>query len=378
MSERLRQLILLLRSHLLGFDAKALFPALSEAEWNELYELALSHGVQGFAYEGAYRLGLKLPDGLRKIWRAKMVNDVRRYFEIRNECVYLVEKLESNGIKPVILKGFSVSRFYPFPELRLMGDMDILVDEDFYQAALMLEEAGYRARKEVAVHHIEFTNDKFLLELHRMPLTPAGYKDYDRLVAMVNFTELMNRCRFFDLNAISMLGLGEDDFIHLNFVHILKHLFHDRVVLRNFCDIVVLFNSIRREDWQGYYDMFVDCGLEKHFSGLVSFLVFEFGLPHELVNGIKLLDKAEADDFAAAVFSVTSVKEGANQYYSSLSFKGVLKMLFLYLEAAGRDTLIKYPYCRKFILLRPVGFIHAYVDYAGELLKKLVGRQNEK
>lgn len=390
---RLTPLILLLRSHLMGADIRAQFPSLSSTEWNDLYALARSHGVTGFAYEGAFRANIEIPAPLKFIWRQKMISDIQHYYSLQKECLHIIHLFRKNDIKPVILKGFSVSQTYPIPELRLMGDTDILIPEKFYQAALILESAGYRARKEVAVHHVEFAKDRFLLELHRAPFTPIGKKSYDRLIQAVAFTG--DKYEYLDLNGNSIPVLCEEDFINLSFEHILKHLIHDRMALSNICDILMLFVSYTKrygttsslndsgqqtswengdKDWSIYYNLIESCGIAEHFSGIISFLVHAFGLPLDAVRGIKLLGREEADAFADKVFSVTNVRKGANRYYADLSLSGTFLMLGRYLKAVSRDMLIKYPYCRKTVFLRPVAFIHAYVDYAIELVRKLAGR----
>jgi len=163
MDERIQELVLILRSHFLDFDAKKAFPAISENQWLELYDLSIAHGVQGFAYEGIYKSGLPLPEGLRQRWRKKMTDDVLKYYSLQKEFFRVMILLRQNGILPVVLKGFSVSQLYPIPELRVMGDMDILVREKFYEAALCLEQLGYKARKEVAIHHVEFSSGKYII-----------------------------------------------------------------------------------------------------------------------------------------------------------------------------------------------------------------------
>ncbi|MCL2252966.1 MAG: nucleotidyltransferase family protein [Lachnospiraceae bacterium] len=372
MDDRLRQLISLLRSHLLRVDVKPLFPVLSDIEWSELYELALSHGVQGFAYEGAFFSNIPIPPTLREIWRQRMICDVRKYYSIQRECFRVICNLKNNDIKPVILKGLSVSQAYPYPELRVMGDIDILVHNRFFEAALCLEEMGYRAKKEVAVHHIEFKKKNFLVELHRIPFTPTGVKNYDNLIKAVSFTG--EEHKYIKVTDAEIPVLTDEDFINESIEHILKHLTHDRMALRNVCDILMLFVTYQRNSWIDYYDLIEKNGMGEQFSGIVSLLVYEFGLSEELVSGIKLLEPKDEQKFAENVFSILSAHKGANKYYSSLSVRGAFRMLFNYLNAVRRDILIKYPYCRENILLRPIAFIHAYFDYLVELMRKMIGR----
>ncbi|MDR0326552.1 MAG: nucleotidyltransferase family protein [Oscillospiraceae bacterium] len=372
MDEKIEHLILLLRSHLLGFDAKTAFPGLSEQEWAELYDLSVSHGVQGFAYEGAYRSGIVIPEELKQRWRDRMVEDVLRYYSMQRELMRVIEALKQNGAKPVVLKGISVSRLYPIPELRLMGDIDILVSDRYYEAALCLEEMGYKAQKEVAIHHIEFLHSKYLIELHRLPFTPIGIKHYDKLVKAVDFTGA--EFQIININGFDIPVLNGRNYIDESFEHILKHLIHDRITLRNLCDMAMLFKGVQDEDWKVDYDLISACGLGDLLSGIASLLVVEFGLPAELVKGIPIMEADREKEFARGVFSVSDAKTGTNRYYTSLPATGAVRMLLRYLRAVSRDLLIKYPYCRKNVLLRPAAFIHAYSDYLFALIHKAFGR----
>lgn len=47
----------------------------------------------------------------------------------------LVLTLRKAGIEPVLLKGQGLSRYYPTPELRQCGDIDIYVGEENYEKA---------------------------------------------------------------------------------------------------------------------------------------------------------------------------------------------------------------------------------------------------
>jgi hypothetical protein len=376
MTERMRQLFLLLRAHLLGFDIKGTFPELTEPEWSELYGLSLSHGVHNLAFEGIVAAGLTVPEGLRSRWMKRVLEDVLKYYGIAGEFIRITDAMKEEGLNPVILKGFSVSRMYPKPELRVMGDIDILVHERFYAAALCLEGLGYKARKEVAVHHIEFAHGKYLVELHRTPFTPIGFKGYDRLVNAVNFTGA--EFRNVSIDGMPIPILTEKSFIDESFEHILKHLIHDRITLRNLCDILMLFADIQKDlnvtDWSAYYGLMDACGMGHLFSGLTSVLVNGFGLPPEAACGIPLMDDGEAAAFADEILSVADIRAGTNRYYEKLGFFGAARMLTRYLGAVRRDVKIKYPYCRKSVFLRPVALVHAYWDYFYDLFKKLLGR----
>jgi len=370
MTERLKQLILLLRSHLFRENVRDLFPKLSTEEWDELFHLALSHGVAGFCYEGAYHSGIIIPEPLKRLWHQNMLDTIESYFTLQSECLRIIKTLKENHINPIILKGFSVSEIYPCPMLRKMFDLDILITENLFDTALVLESLGYQAKKEVAIHHIEFVKGNNLVELHHALFTPVGHKEYDEMIKLMAFTGEKSRTMVLYGNDFPILP--KTDFINECFGHLLKHLIHDRLVLRNICDILLLLKTAGNDEFIDLYTQNMNNDLGWYLKGINSLLIHEFGLSPEQTAGIPLLSHNESETFSAALFSVSSGFTGTNKYYTSLKFGERLKMLCKYLKAAGQGILIRYPYCRKSILLRPIAFIHAYFDYFTELMGKVI------
>ena len=96
---------------------------------------------------------------------------------ITNQTVMDAEKkavglLHENHIPCVILKGSSYAQYYPHPELRVRGDIDILVNEsDFETAADLLIKDGFTSnttpQKSPGARHIEYFKNGIEIELHR-------------------------------------------------------------------------------------------------------------------------------------------------------------------------------------------------------------------
>jgi hypothetical protein len=82
-----------------------------------------------------------------------------------------VSLLQRAGIEPVLLKGWSVSRHYPFPAVRLSGDIDLIVRPAEVSRA---EEVLRAARSEGVVFHVDLHDERTWTDL--------PYRDFrDRL-----------------------------------------------------------------------------------------------------------------------------------------------------------------------------------------------------
>ena len=97
-----------------------------------------------------------------------------RWIRVMHAQDQLLDLLETQDIPCVIIKGAAAAMAYPYPTLRLMGDVDFLVKRtDFEKAAALLEENGYALahEKNSASHHYGYSKDRIRFELHkRIPL----------------------------------------------------------------------------------------------------------------------------------------------------------------------------------------------------------------
>ena len=146
-----------------------LFNVIKKSLWNsgiayadqEIYEEMRMHGL--IALPAPVIKELSLPDELMVSWKNAIVKQVRDY------CVYAeVQASLPISVSYVILKGTSAAKYYPYPEYRSMGDIDIMTRrEDFETACDMLIGAGYEELRCGELRHREFTKNGIMIEVHR-------------------------------------------------------------------------------------------------------------------------------------------------------------------------------------------------------------------
>ena len=88
---------------------------------------------------------LSLPSELATEWKKDIVRQISFY------SLYCLEQTKLPVAVPyVILKGTSAAKYYPYPEYRMMGDIDIMTSrEDFETACKQLMDNGYEMIKEI-------------------------------------------------------------------------------------------------------------------------------------------------------------------------------------------------------------------------------------
>ena len=168
-----RDVILLLKSAISG--EKYELP--EEFNIEEAYELLNEQGVTAMGYVGAVQCGIdkKLP---------AMVKMLRSYFaaasysEGQMEMIgRIYEAFQKEKIDFMPVKGCNMKALYPNPELRTMGDADILIKIQQYEKIRpIMRSLGFEEKYE-SNHELVWTCPELMVELHKR-LIPSYNKDY--------------------------------------------------------------------------------------------------------------------------------------------------------------------------------------------------------
>lgn len=165
--------VTLLRSAITG--EKLLLP--EEFDLETAYPELKKHHMDALLYDGAVRCGIskKLPvmqELFQKYCRALLTSEGQM-----RQLERIFAAFEANGIDYMPLKGSKMKALYPKPELRYMGDADILIRTEQYQQIASVMKALEFSLKEETDHEIIWYNKELLVELHKH-LIPSYNKDY--------------------------------------------------------------------------------------------------------------------------------------------------------------------------------------------------------
>ena len=152
---------------------------INEEDLNELYNHSL------IALPARIISNLELNDELRDKWNNMIIKQIAYYVKY----LYMQDHLPLT-VPYVILKGTSAAQYYPHPELRAMGDIDIITRrEDSKTACKMLIEGGFQEitsdeDKERKRQRVFIKND-IILEMHSFFASvndPGKGKRFDDLI----------------------------------------------------------------------------------------------------------------------------------------------------------------------------------------------------
>ena len=248
----------------------------SAVDWTAVLAEGDKHAVTALLYPGMRQLSDVPEDVLAKTRGAAITASIASENMLKNQREIL-DLLEANYILCAVLKGTSVSCFYPHPELRTPGDIDILTGEKgIEQAREYLTAAGFAFDHETEMHQA-FYGLGALVEIHRtasmFPDLPKG-----KYAAAFMGGALEHRhegtlsgiafpCLDFPYQMVSLLA------------HIERHMRSAGIGLRQICDWAVTIHAHREDLGEEELSLLEQCGL-LHFAKIVTGMCEKYlGLP---------------------------------------------------------------------------------------------------
>ena len=141
------------------------------------YKLVNSHHMGPMIYDGAARCGIskKLPV-MQKLFQGYLRAMMKSEKQMQ-QLERVFDAFEKAGIQYLPLKGCVMKALYPAPELRVMGDADVLIRlEQREQITAIMENLGFTNKGDTD-HEFVWVNDGLYLELHKR-LIPSYNEDF--------------------------------------------------------------------------------------------------------------------------------------------------------------------------------------------------------
>ena len=224
-------------------------------DWHEIYDLAERQAVLALAYEGMTLLPEnQRPDfEFRMQWYADVERQRIMSRHIKERAAYLVQKMREIGFSAVVIKGPALAAYYPKPELRATGDIDLWV----WREGLPFEESRRkvidfvlsrqknhpeREIPEVNYHHIDMPCFRDVeVEAHFVPSYFNNFYQNKRF---------QKWCEIFQKSTVSSGFLTTPDFnVVFTFQHLYRHLVGEGVGLRQVLDcMMALRQDFDREE----------------------------------------------------------------------------------------------------------------------------------
>ena len=192
--------------------------------------LIQKQGLLPLAYQGAYHCGINPKSERMLAYQQKYFREMLRSSRQLQKAEQLFAAFEENGIDYLPLKGCVLKKLYPQPELRPMGDADILIRmEQYEQIRPIMIRLGFTedVKSDYDIHWI---SKELLAEIHFRLFGPSQE----------------DLCRYFEDGwkvAVSSNGSRyvfstEDTFVYV-FCHMAKHFRFMGIGARQLVDLYV-------------------------------------------------------------------------------------------------------------------------------------------
>lgn len=254
-------------------------PTLPTVDWEALERQAQTQGVLWLVYLGAKRVA-GVPPRYLSAWRAAMHCAV-----LGNQCVNdaqnrLLAWLQEQKIPAVILKGTGCARYYPWPEARPLGDIDVLIrPRDLERVDRYLRGQGFAPSEQAHGFHVGYLGSMAEVEVHyaasTLPDSPGG------AVAAAETERFLEDRQWVHMGEMTFPVPSESHQALMLLLHMERHMLVTGIGLRQLCDWAVFVSNSPQGHWQDTLPMLRRCGLLTYAQVLTRVCVEELGLDPE-------------------------------------------------------------------------------------------------
>ena len=214
-------------------------------QWDQLLREAEEQSVLPLVYQAA---AASFPDVETAARKLNFLRHISHNLNVVHAHHEAHELLSGAGISYTVIKGCASSFYYPEPELRTMGDVDLYVRRaDMDRVMELFRAAGYQASGLDHPHHWSFSRDGVENEVHWVP---SGIPAADDGSILSLFDDLLERSRPVTWDGQTMVL--PDPFHHalIMLLHTANHMTAGGVGLRHLLDWLVFVNSMPEEKFR--------------------------------------------------------------------------------------------------------------------------------
>ena len=251
-----KDIISIIRS---AFTSK--IPNLSDGvDYSRIYNFAVKHQIVCILYEGLVGREDFKADGIYQKFYMTACGFLSLNMRQQHELSVVKSEFEKNGIDYALIKGSVIREYYPRPELRTMGDADVLIKEKQRgKIEQVMNACGFVPNEEDSHTTVWDKKNRLHLELHKHLLPPEsdlfGYYKNREWSLMKNITE-------------HGYGMSHEDMFIYIMLHFVKHFRFSGAGVRNIIDFYVYFEHFKDLDEKYIYGEFEKLGLCRFYDNI--------------------------------------------------------------------------------------------------------------
>lgn len=342
---------------------------LPDADWEVVEKCAQEQGVLWMAYLGGKCFLQQIPTQRLKSWRTALHGGVINN-DLKNAVqAELLEWLAKRNMRSAILKGTSCSRYYPFPDARPLGDIDILIDKRNMNAIdSYLRERGYSPSKRDHTFHIGYYGGDAVIEVHYastdVPPNGGGKVVAEEMEHFLDSTQVASS------GELTFPVLSDTHQALMLLLHMERHMIESGIGLRQLCDWATFVKGSPPEHWQNCtLNLLEKCGLLTYAKTVTKVCVDYLGLDIECAKwcddiSIKIT-KALIEDVFRGGNMGASDKDGAGSLFTERKTfgKNGQSMVKGFIARMNKISFKHWPITEKYRILLPFCWVYLPLRY---------------
>lgn len=363
----------------LALHNKALERLSPDVDYARVIAVAESHKVMALLHPVLEHAGLR--ESIWKIVDRKGEQTVRQSYRLLMLSRYVIGLLKENGIDAILLKGCGTAAWYPVPELRKSGDIDLLFksEDETRKALQILAQQGFvTTEDQPANHHIVCeSRDSVSLELHMSLAEPFDSEKTNRFLADCQKEYFAHR-RVVDCMGVAFELASDGYHAFYLLLHMLQHYVRAGFGVKLLCDWVVFWESpLSEEEKKIFLRLTQESGTFGFAVMMTRVCVKYLGLREKQVEFLMQAEPKDVCDLAEELMA--EIFEAEEFGHSSKDRMVVLRGTGLmdYAREFHHQMKLNYPKAGKIMVLYPVLWIMTLCGflYRNRTLRKVSGRQ---
>lgn len=349
---------------------------IKDIDWAKVYKESVQQTVVLFASGAISPYADVIPKEVFGKWLAHSGKAFASNMYVMNYQNELVKFLDDNDYKYIILKGLSSASYYENPDMRMLGDVDFLIDSSKTDeiAQKIQNELGYGRHTELEhICHVTMTRERAAIEMHfEIPGIPHGDKgeyvrEYIKNILKDTQNIKMDECEF---TAPSHLYHGI-----IILLHMLHHMATEGLGLRHLCDWGAFVNKTAQMDfWKTDFIPFLKkINLLTYASVMASVCEKYMGIA--LPDSLPVADEDICAEIMSDILQSGNFGNKDEQYHQSGMLvsengkdsmsKSTFSVLMSRLNSAVKSH---WPWLKKWKILLPFAYIIFTVRYYAKVI----------
>lgn len=355
-------------------------PLLHNIDWDNINYLAKAHCLVPIIYETVHRLSqdIEVPKRILDEWKYLSIKQGLDQFSQTKELHRILDAAKVRNVNFIIFKGPILAGLYPKANMRISSDLDLLADRNDKDRVLALfEELGYTKEEEVSKENVlvfGLASSNIIVELHFSLWEDFHGKRIDQLEFMgLTKSETLITT---DIGGREVVTLGYCEHLIYQLFHIIKHFTLEGIGLRYLLDVTLYINQyINNIDLKHLWTCLSTLQYTEFCEQFFLICIQHLGLTDEILNGRKVRQIEEINDFVLDLGTYGDIKEGIETNYQVM---GILTPYFVGEEKLSNSKIgqkiqiifpkpsalrDRYHYAKRYKVLLPVAWGHRAFDH---------------